>query len=431
MYYTGIFEDGFSKRTIITVITGLNKFLSDPIVTVTGNKITTGTFSGPVNRGGRIFLSGVGIKGVSLLDLYLSYETQNVFSDTIKKYLGIFKDIVKASELIKNNTGFYYPLILNSIFIEPEDNSVTFLPVKLIDFLNKYQDVDKQNIIYFCIDNKRDFLNPDENALTHSLGKLIYLHFLKGQTAPEEPIFDIADFVKDTPRFLSDTIWDVLHGKYTGIRKLLDAIDDSLNKENSSTPAGVSFLRSRPVVTFKHSLSVFFSRRKKLIFILLIITGISTYLFLDFILKNKRIDYTAGLNSQQVVELYFSAVDNLELDIVESIFYKRAGKDLRNELSTLYVMIKLRTVYGNIPSVPEDMSSINDKPHETKVYGLEDLEIQKIKGGESPVFSAKYTKILNTGYKNTVYSIEETIYLKKYRDHWYIVESNRNFIQEK
>lgn len=431
MYYTGICEDAFSKRTIISVITGLNKFLSDTIVTVTGNKISTNTFSGSVNRGGYLFLSGAVIKGVSLFELYRSYEAQNAFSDTVKMHLSIFIDVVKASELIKNKMGFYSPLILNSIFIDPEDKSITFLPVKLVDFLNKYQDVDKQNTLYFCIDNKLDFLNPDESAFTRSVGKLIYLHLLKGQDTPGDPVFDIADFVKDTPRFLSDTMWDVLHGKHIGIQRLLDAIDDSLNKENSSTPAVVSFWRSRAVITFKYTLSMFFARRKKIIFLLLIITGISTYLFLDFLLKNKNIDYTAGLDSEKVVELYFHAVDNLKLDIIETIFYKRAGKEIRNELSTLYVMIKLQTVYGNIPSGPEDMGSIDEKYRETKVYGIEDLEIQKIKGGESPIFSAKYKKILNTGGENTVYSIEETIYLKKYHDHWYIVESNRNLVQEK
>ncbi len=60
-----------------------------------------------------------------------------------------------------------------------------------------------------------------------------------------------------------------------------------------------------------------------------------------------------------------------------------------------------------------------------KIYYLKDIEIGKIEDYENPTFFVKYTKVLNTGDEKTVYSIKETIYLKEYRDHWYITEINR------
>jgi hypothetical protein len=167
---------------------------------------------------------------------------------------------------------------------------------------------------------------------------------------------------------------------------------------------------------------------------MIVLAGISSYLLYDYLTNKNRVDYTAGLNAEQIVELYLYGVDTLEIDIVDSVFYKRAGKEVKNELSTLYVMVKFEQAFGNVLIGPEeideeDLSGTTDKELQgKKVYGLEDIEIQKIVNGDEPTFSAKYKKILSAGDEINVYSIVETLKLKQFKDRWYIIRSDREII---
>ncbi len=158
MYFTGIREIGSSKQTMISGISGLRTHLSEKIYTVTGSEISISRFNDVVNRDGGLYLSGPEIKGSSFYELYQDFETNTFLSDRVTKYLHIFRELIKAEEVLASKIGDYHPLLLNSILYNSENNTFIFLPVKLIDFLNKYRDPDLQSILYFCFDHKPDML---------------------------------------------------------------------------------------------------------------------------------------------------------------------------------------------------------------------------------------------------------------------------------
>jgi hypothetical protein len=53
------------------------------------------------------------------------------------------------------------------------------------------------------------------------------------------------------------------------------------------------------------------------------------------------------------------------------------------------------------------------------------VEIQELCSGVNPIFHAKYKKYISAGEELSINSFEETIYLKEYNDHWYIIRIER------
>jgi hypothetical protein len=434
MYFTGIREKGSYKQTIISAISGLKTNLSEKIYSVTGSQISISTYSDVANVDGGLYLSGPDILGKSLFTLYQDFEAKSFFSVEIVKYFQIFKELINAEELLLKETGSYHPLLLNSIMYYSENNTFTFLPKKLIDFLNKYQDVDLQSILYFCLDNKADNLISDKNIFLKSLAWLVYLHFLKmpkdtDNPVRRKPVFYLSDLINDVPCSFSDVLWDILHGKEDSPQRIINLFDETLDgrypKQKLKVPVFKKIFRNTTLIIFYNALKTLLWRRKKLIILLVVLIGISAYIFRDYITGNRKIDHTAGLNAYQVVELYSKAVNDLELEVLDDLFYKRAGREIRNELSSLYVILKMSQIYGQGPADNETLNNENSASQKYGSYYLKDIEITRIQNDINPVFHLKYTKVLNTGDKNTVYSFKETIYLKEYRDHWYITEINR------
>ncbi|HEB30342.1 MAG TPA: hypothetical protein ENI15_05630 [Spirochaetes bacterium] len=434
MYFTGIREIGSSKQTMISVISGLKTHLDEKIYTVTGPELSISTFNDVVNRDGGLYLSGPEIKGSSLYELYQDFQANTFLSGSVTKYFHIFRELIKAEEVLLSKTGLYHPLILNSILYNTENNTFIFLPIKLIDFLNKYRDPDLQSILYFCFEHKPDMLTSDESVFSESLARLVYMHFIKmrkdkkGSLRPE-PVFYLSDLIDDVPCFFSDVLWEVMRGKNTGLNRIVKLIDETLggkySEGQSGFPVWKKIFRNSSLIIFFSSLSELFERRKKLIILAIILTGIAAYMFRGYLSENRKIDYTAGLNAGQVVELYYKAVNDLDLEIVDYVFYKRAGRKIKNELGSLYVILKMRQIYGQGPAVAEELNSGNDESQSEKTYYLKDFEISESGDNETSIFFVKYTKVLNTGEEITVYSIKETLYLKEYLDHWYIIEINR------
>jgi hypothetical protein len=440
MYFTGIRETDSSKQTMIYVISGLKSHLAEKIYTVTGLEISISTFNDVVNRDGKLYLSGPEIVGSSLYKLYQDFIENSFLSDGVTKYLKIFRELIKAEEVLERETGSYHPLLLNSILYNSENNSFIFLPIKFIDFLNKYRDPDLQGILYFCVDHNPKKPTSDESVFSQSLARLVYLHFIKMRgdkkgSVRQEPVFYLSDLIDDVPWLFSDVVWDVMHQKNTGLHWIVNLIDDTIGGNFSESQSGVpvfrKFFRNSSLIIFFNSLKGLFERRKKLIILIVILIGISAYMFRDYISENRKIDYTAGLNAGQVVELYYKALNDLDLEIVDFVFYKRAGKKIKTELSSLYVILKISQIYGQGSVDTEKLNGRDDESQSGKAYYLKNIEISESGDSENPIFFVDYIKVLNTGDENTVYSIKETIYLKEYRDHWYITEINRIIDQPK
>ncbi len=417
MFYTGICEDASSKRTIISVINYLKKHLSEKIHVVAKNNIATYNFSQVINHNRCIFLIGFHIKGTSLYDLYCNYLPQSFFSDSTKGILEVILQVFDASEELKKESGFYPALLLNSIYLDKANLEVTFLPFKIITFINTYYEVEKQRVLYFCIGkgNKDQYTN--QKALTYSLTKFIYLLLTKDQDVRGEPIFDISTFIPDTPRYFSDMVWNIMQEKAIDLKRFREVVQEGISQKEEGNKFKIPLFRQKSFILFKFRLTGLLSKRWKLIFLMLIILGVVAYIIYDIITRKEAIDYTKDLNPVQVVELYFKGINNLDMDIIDSVFYKRAGKEVKNELNRLYVMQKMKSVYE-----PEAMNS-NDKS--TDGYRIKNLEIEEIMDDENPVFSASYTKVIDVGNELKEYHIEETISLKKYNDHWFITKSER------
>jgi hypothetical protein len=132
-----------------------------------------------------------------------------------------------------------------------------------------------------------------------------------------------------------------------------------------------------------------------------------------------------GLTPRQVVDLYYKAVDELDLDLIDSLFYKHAGKKIKDELSTLYVMLRMEQAFGQKLVTPDENINSNSVPQRSKVYGIRNLHIESRGTSENPVFFATYTRVLSTEGKLYKSSIEETIYLQYINDRWYITKSER------
>jgi hypothetical protein len=433
MFHTGICEDAISKRTVISAISGIKKLLNEPIYTVSNRGVIKSSFSEVSNLQGCVVISGFSVSGITLLDMYKKYESSDSLSENTRYFLTILSDIIDASETLQRNTGFYPKIVLNGIYIDKDKDQFIFLPSVLVELLNKYIGVDEKQIINYLFDKKSEQINEDEFIFVKSLGKLVYLFFSKDIKSKTDNIFDIGNIVNDIPRIFADTIWNLLQGKQVELREFKDAVIGALNSHDS-TIEKIPFGRRKSVLTLKYSLGGFFQNRKRLIVAIIVLAGIFSYLLYDSFSNRNRIDHTAGLNAEQIVELYLYGIDTLELDIVDSVFYKRAGKEIKNELSTLYVMLKFELAFGNVLIGPEeidegDLSGTTDKALQgKKVYGLEDIEIQKIVNGDEPTFSATYKRILSAGDEINVYSIVETLKLKQFKDRWYIIRSDRKII---
>ena len=431
IFPTDICEDAVSKRTLISAITGLKRFLSEPIYTVTPDKVTDSYFSEIINFEGCLHLRGYSASGFSLYELYNEYKASSFFSESTRNFLYTILDIINASTRLQSYTGYFPPIFLNATYIDKEKKHITILPSKMVEFLSKYREVQEQRIMTYCIETSYKDFNIDEYLFTQSLGKLIYLFFSKNLEINRENIFDIRDFINDIPSVLSDTLWDLLHGKKLELQKFSNVIETALQGDKRDIYPSIPFKRKKNYLIFRYSLARFFVQHKKLIIVLLIIAGIASYLLFDFFTSKKEVDYTAGLDAEQVVELYFYGIENLDIDIIDAVFYRRAGKEIKNEVNTLFVMNRLDQAFGKKLVGPEELEEQNTKEkidndyQSIKVYGIKQLEIKKLKNDENPVFNANYEKYLGVGDDITVYSIEETIYLSQYDDHWYIIRADR------
>jgi len=428
MLQTGICESSYPKKFLMGIIISLKKILNEKAYIIKNNSIVELSFSDVINNNGCISLCGINIEGTSLYETYINYETNSFFSNSTKKFLSIIQNMIKLSKLIKKKDGFYPSIFLNGIYIK-EDGSITFIPIKIVDVINNYYDLNTKKIMNYCINRKNNNLKLDEDDFVLSLSKLIYLFFIKNENLKEEPIFNLRSFIEDIPSQFSDTIWNILHGKNINLQRFSSVILNSTHKKKLNCSYKIPLKKRKKIILFKYHLSNIISRRWKLILIILI-GVLLIYFLLSDILKNRGIDYTKGLNQQQVVELYLKAVDNLDIDVIDYIFYKKAGKDIKKELSTLYVITKISGAYGNKIIKPFELGSKKISLNNGMVYGIKDIKIKKVSDNQKSIFLVNYKKIMSSGDKIEEYYVEEDIQLKKIKDHWYIIKSDRT-IKEK
>jgi hypothetical protein len=454
LYSTGICEKYYSKRTLVSVISNLKDYLPDEIHTITKDGVQTSRFRDIINQDGCIFLKGPVIPGISLHDIYRDYTQICFSSDETKRFLNLIVLFIETVKKYSLQTGSFPQILLNGILIDKGGTKVTLLPPSIIDYLNKYQSTETQRLLFFSTGGKKNpiktrqnvdaGIETDQTEFTLSLARLIYLFFTKPKPSPdtekqssfthtdngEMPIFYLRSCVDDIPKELADTIWALMHGRIIKLQELTKIIQMSIHSVKTGLVTGkIPFLKRRGVIFFQHRLSVFLSHRWRYIPIVLILLGVVSYLLSDALRSRTRIDYTLGLSAVQVVELYYSSINNLNLDAIDSLFFKRSGKKIKNELSTVYVMMKMEQAFGKQLVSPDTVPDTTISLDYYSVYGIKDLVFEQISNGDDPVFIARYMRVISSADSINEYVTEEKLYLKKIKDRWYITESIRSILE--
>jgi hypothetical protein len=434
MYHTGICDKSLSTRTVIHALSELKRLIHEKVYIVTGTGITEHSFSEVKTQNGCINLYGIEISGTALSELYITYQNDRFYSHNTKTFLTIVLSLVDAALLLKEKKGLYPTLYLNGVFFDSERMNVTFLPQKLSEFVSRYRTDSEQRLLSFCVRKSGMGTAEDEEDISNAFGRLIYLFFTKNHHSLED-IYDLRSFVRDVPGDFANFMWRLLRGKLVSLNDLRRLIAGAIEERSSNQKGALPFLRRASLLRFRYAFLRFLSIRKKILVIALILLGIGAYLVFDYLKSVDKKDYTAGLDAHQVVELYFKGVDELDLAVIDAVFSRGAGREIKNEISTLYVTTRMHQAFGE-KSLNQNEGEIEARPEQpvdahlgkTQSYGIKDLIIEREKNDESPVFTARYKKFLSSGNKDTVYSIQETIYLKKIDERWYIIKTERTLL---
>ncbi len=444
LYCTGICESSFSKRTLINALTLLKDAVKKEGYTVSGETVTPYSFDEVMNLKGCVYIRGRRAGGKTLYDLYREFKPDTSFYGTYMDILKIIQAILNAALAVQRHTGSYPPLLLNSIYFDDTSGSITFLPFSVIDSINRHHGEQLQAILYTCCadgdindgdindgdtNTSRSISSTQENihekAFNWGAACLIYLFFTSGEPIQNIYIY-LQNIIPDIPCTLADAVWNILRKK-TNVS--LKPINESIESVPGTDEGYRIPLFKRKSTTFLlHKMGNFLMHRWKLIAICMICAGIGFYLISDLVSGSKKPDITAGLTPREVVELYYSATEDLNLDVIDSLFYKKAGKRIKDELSTLYVMLRMEQAYGEKLVKPDENLDNSKVPQGYKVFGIKDLKIESRGTLDNPVFFTTYTRVLSS--EGTMYEsgIEETIYLQKINERWYITKSVRTIV---
>jgi len=422
LFNTEISQHNQPMKNMVTAFSGLRSLIQEPGYIFKDGNISSFTFSEIVNLKGNLYLKGLEVKGESLYHLYQKFPQVHSFDLNIKNFLNMVFLLFKTALLIKDKYGFFPPIILNGVYFDTGKNIVTFLPPSVIDFINRFKGIDEQSVLFYCKIKKT---NLNESEFTESIAWLIYLFITKQEKKDENPVVDIKNFIPDVPAILSEAIWNNLHQKLIPLKDFFHIIEESIKRKPEKMKKGLPIFRTSSFILIRHKILHSLRKRIKLILVTIVIVAIFFYFLLDYIKTGQSIDYTAGLNSEEVVKLYFDSLENLNLDIIEYILHRNAGRKLIHELSTLYVMSRLSQVY--LPQTGESGSSMEGNSNTgIDIFSIHDLEIKKISNDKLPVFSATFKKVINSGEKVSRYFEKQLIYLKQYDDHWYIIKIERD-----
>lgn len=455
LFGTGICNSTHSKRTIVSLINGLKSHIPASIHVVSGNQVSPDSFTDIVTEKGCIYLGGAAVSGLSLYDVYRDYRAASFKNSETEKFLRTVVALIDASIKYRDVSGGFPILFLNSVYVTEDHSKITYLPFSLIDYLNTFYEDDTRQVLYYpaminqTSGEKSEKYSTgrgkmeklvDEHLFSRILARLMYLFFTRNRrldgTGMEQSVYDSRVYylkteIEDIPKALADTLWDIMRGKQIQLALLRRTIAScSTRKTEPERAEKIPFSRRRNVVSFRAGMAGFFTRRWKMLLVILILLGVALYLLSDIMSSRRREDYTADLSPREVVELYFTAINSLDLNVLDAIYYKRKGKQVKNELSTVFVMLKMESAFGKALVHPDELTEGEFDPQLHTVFGIRDLELGLIQDDDVPVFRARYVRVINSGESLHETVIEETIQLQYIDDHWYITESERSILSE-
>ena len=430
---TGICEKTHSKQTIISIILKLKASIDEPITVIKRDgKLEESYFTDVYNESGCIFLYGSKLYGKSLLYYIENIDPSNSVSEKIEDFSKLVINIIDSLKVYIQSKKSYPLLRLSSIFYDKETGNVTILPEKLSKILNSYLPHDKQTLSNFCIPDPLKESIDTEQELAKSIIYLIYLFFLKisGNKIQRSIVYDVRTLIKGVPNSLAKTIWDVLKRKeditLSKIRELLEKNKLLQLIENQHIP----IFKRKGFINFTYKLSYTIFYKWKLIIVIAVIAGIFLYTISDVIYKSKLSNITEGKTPYEVVKLYIKSINDLDIEALNSLLYKRAGKDIIKEVSSVYVVKRMTEVYGLRWLRPDEVD-LRNLPENVKVYGIENVKIIKTSDDKEPTFLIFYKKIFGEKGNLDIYNYQEQIKLKKVKNRWFIFNVTRKLLNHK
>jgi hypothetical protein len=364
---------------------------------------------------------------------------ENPESERFRKTVAVIKSVARAGIQVRREHGFYPGILMNGVILR--DGEVVFLPPQVMTLVSTYQPEEVRDL-----NAALNVQNHDDPArFARTCGWLFYLcasavaagsrgsearYSAKVRARLENPldppVLYVRSFLPRCPDHLAREIRMLMRGAGS-LESLIRSLDKALRERE--THAGIEadsvpLFRRTGVVLAADRTHRFLAARWKLIAVLAIVAAAGLYLLSDALFTGPSQDLT-GMGPLQIVETYFQAVDRLDLDTVDELFARGAGKEIRRELASFYVMGKLGAFYSG--EVQYDGAD-SDNPL-LDITGLSVHIARDTEEADDTVrVVARYDRTVRTAETMDTEQFRETIYLHRQRDRWYITESVRRTI---
>ncbi len=366
-------------------------------------------------------------------------------------------DILNITELLytlSREGRFPRTLSATGIYLG-DDDSILLFPENILDFLNTHQD---DNYKMRFIDSYR---HPDlqgEKAVCFFLGVITYQMVVGHLPYKGESLTDLRELMRKTkpvpPQYwnnrvgndLSDLIMKALLAGSSGItvkrwKEVLERIHSEGFYE-TETAKQYGSDRQRAVVLEekqkkKYMRNRFLIKNTPKIAVTAVSLLIMGVILFTPIKRALEPPVTAGMSPDEVVQLYYDSINNLDTETLDDCTSSKTGEKDSKEVTGIYVISKVRTGYEGKSGLVQakDWLASGKKTLEAdeSIYGLTDILVKKI---SENMFRVTYTKWYTEREETPVTEnkpgvprsihITDTIHLTKNKNVWIIDKIDRS-----
>jgi hypothetical protein len=437
------------------VLTKLSGLRSLPGLLITDGELREWPIEGFFKHENRLYLYGPYLQGTFLAAL---------MQKPYKAVLPFLIRLAQALMLLKRKEVTIDFLQTDSVYF-PDSGGVLFLPTALMKEVCNLQPLEHKLRVFECI-NHPDLRDP-EKRVSFSLGVLLY-HAIRGEypfrAETEEEIHNRIRHARLLPLSLIEPGFrEELSSKIMAALARGEApsptleqwseILQSCEREGLYRDIGAAERerierlaeKERKKAAKAYHRQVFWQKHWKTVAIVaavVIVSGVVAASLLKNILAPR---VTRGYSPRQVVEAFYTSMNDLDHTTMEDCVVDGAGKAVIREVINLYVLSRVSLGYGGRSNiVPANVWDEQGRPAlapPQTVYGVTDLQIVQERGEPDPVFRVSYTKWMPVPQEETdtgssgssggpaanegapTYSsqrISERVYLRQDRHDWVI-----------
>lgn len=177
------------------------------------------------------------------------------------------------------------------------------------------------------------------------------------------------------------------------------------------------------------SLIQFIKNRYKVFFVIFLVIAFIGWLTFDIVENATRPKRTENKSQEEVVQLFYSSINNLDHETMSDCTIKNSGKTLINEVITIFTISQLggnkimdAQTWKNLQSSEKNISDM--------IYGIAELQINKISEQTFEVSYEKWYREFEQGNNAsttntnellcTGFYIKEKVYLSQKKNLWAI-----------